>query len=573
MNTIIKFLSCFMLASASLVGATFVTQQIEVIASQIVTVKQGESIQNAIDSLNGGGTVIVQEGTYNEFITFNNSGTEANPVVVKAEGKVVIDGQNKDGHLFDLNGKSHITIDGFTLINLKGNEVAGIYLGGGEQHIKILNNEMYNFNKRKSGSSGSCVNGIILFGESKTPISNVLIEGNHLHDMDLNWSEALSVTGNAEYVDVINNKVHDMTNIGIDFCGNFGYAPSRALDQPRHCTARGNVIYNCNSPYATSYGLYCDGAYDILFEDNIVYNCQGGIEVGAEEYVSGNYVGSVIVRNNLIYGCSENGLHVGGYDSGNNAQVEDVKVYNNTLVNNGEELFLSKCDNVELHNNIFINNRNSEILYNEFTNLKTKNVKFHNNLYQTKSDAEFYYLKKSYTQSTWLKSVEPTALFQDAKLNSNYLPTSNTPKGMGYQASTSSVQPEPSEPVVPEVPVVPEQPITPETPVVPEVPQEPEIPVQPIEPETPEVPVVPEEPEVPEQPAEENQSIIYTGAKYYMDNPTRKSASYFSQYDVIVLNNKYNNPSNSNYKKVQTLIEEIQKQNPDIIIVFADKLS
>ena len=540
MKNIIKFLSCFMLASASLVGATFVTQQIEVFASQTVTVKQGESIQKAINSLQGGGTVIVQAGTYNEFITFNNSGTESNPVVVKAEGKVVIDGQNKDGHLFDLNGQSYITIDGFTLINLKGNEVAGIYLGGGEQHIKILNNEMYNFNKSRSGSSGSCVNGIILFGESKTPISNVLIGGNHLHDMDLNWSEALSVTGNAEYVDVINNKVHDMTNIGIDFCGNFGYAPTNALDQPRHCTAKGNVFYNCNSPYATSYGLYCDGAYDILFEDNIVYNCQGGIEVGAEEYVSGNYVGGVIVRNNLIYGCSENGLHVGGYDSGNNAQVEDVKVYNNTLVNNGEELFLSKCNNVELYNNIFVNNNNSEILYNEFSNLKTKNVKFNNNLYQTKSGAEFYFQKKSYTQSTWLKSVELTALFQDAKLDDKYLPTNSTPRGIGYQGSTTSGQPQPDVPVVPEQPTVPQE---------------------------------PEQPSEPVQPEEENQSLIYTGAKYYMDNPTRKSASYFSRYDVIVLNSKYNNPSNSNYKKVQTLTQEIQKQNPDIIIVFADKLS
>lgn len=538
-NNLIKFGTAFILTSVFFVGSSYINHQITVEASlSSITVKQGESIQSAIDSLKGGGTVYVESGTYNEFITFNYSGSEANPIVIKAQGGVIIDGQNKDGHLFDLNGQSYITIDGFTLKNLKGNEVAGIYLGGGEQHIKILNNEMYNFNKVKSGSSGSCVNGIILFGESKTPISHVLIQNNHLHNMDLNWSEALSVTGNSEYIEVINNKVHDMTNIGIDFCGNFGYAPTKALDQPRHCVARGNVIYNCNSPYATSYGLYCDGAYDILFEDNIVYRCQGGIEVGAEEYVSSNYVGNITVRNNLIHGCVENGLHVGGYDSGNKAEVKDVVIYNNTLVDNGEELFLSKCDNVELYDNIFVNNKNSEILYNEFADTKTKNVKFNGNVYQTNSDAEFYFKRKSYTKSTWLLSVEPNALFQNANLDSSYLPTDETPSGKGYKAKATDANPV-------------EPPVT--EPTEPEVPTEPETPV--------------------EEPTEEVKSVVYTGAKYYMDNPTRKSASYFSKYDVIVLNAKYNNQSNSSYEKTQALVKEIQEQNHDIIIVFADKLN
>lgn len=558
MKILIKFLSCFVLATITLM-ATTATYNTNVYASQTVTVKQGQSIQSAINSLNNGGTIIVESGTYNEFIKFNKSGTEQNPIVLKAQGEVIIDGQNKNGHLFDLNGQSYITIDGFILKNLKGNEVAGIYLGGGEQHIQILNNEMFNFNKSKSGSNGSCVNGIILFGESKTPISNVLIQGNHLHDMDLNWSEALSVTGNSEYVNVINNKVHDMTNIGIDFCGNFGYAPTTTLDQPRHCVAKGNIIYNCNSPYATSYGLYCDGAYDILFEDNVVYSCQGGIEVGAEEYVSSNYVGNITVHNNLIYGCKENGLHVGGYDSGNKAEVKDVKVYNNTLVNNGEELFLSKCNNVELYNNIFYNNKNNEILYNEFSSSKTKNVSFHDNIYYTKSDAEFYLQSKSYSQSSWSKFIEPTALFQDPKLDSNYLPTSNTPSGKGYQTIKTDVT-EPETPTVPEEPKEPEVIVPkPTEPTKPTVPEE-----QPKEEEKDEVVV--EEPQITE-------SIIYNGAKYYMDNPTRKSASYFSKYDVIVLNNKYNQSTNSNYKKTQLLIEEIQKQNPDIVIIFADKLN
>lgn len=506
-------------------------------AATQVTVSPGQSIQSAINSLgSNGGEVIVQAGTYKEFITFNNSN-----VTLKANGKVIIDGQGRDGYLMDLNGKSNITIDGFTLTNLKGNDIAGIYLGGGEKNIQLLNNEIYNLHATRTGSNGSCVNGILLFGESRTPISNVMIKGNHLYNMTLNWSEALSVAGNAEYVYVHNNKVHDVTNIGIDFCGNFGYAPVN--DQPRNCEAIGNIIYNCKSTYATSYGLYADGAYNILFKDNVIYNCQGGIEVGAEEK-SSNYIGGVTVVNNLVYGCTENGLHIGGYDASSSGVVKDVKVYNNTFVNNTDEIYLSKCDGVELYNNIFYNTRNSEILYNEFSSTQTKNVKFHDNLYYTKGSAEFYFVRKSYSQNSWLNSIESSALFQDPKLDSNYLPTSSTPAGKGYKANTVV---EPETPVVPDVPEKPQEPVEPETPVVPEEPEE----------EEPETPV----------------GIIYdSNAIYYSNNPTQKSATYFAKYDVLVFNSKYNSKTNSSYTKMQKLIKEIQTKNPDVVIVFVEKL-
>lgn len=384
--------------------------------SDVIYVTPDQSIQEAIDSLgNNGGQIVVKSGTYNEFITFEKSGTQKNPIIVKAEGNVVINGNGKEGNGFDLNGQSNIIIDGFTITNIKGLWVAGILLSGGEENIQILNCDISNIKTTKMGSSGGGANGILLYGQSWTPISNVVIKNNHVYNCVINMSEAISVTGNAEYVSVVNNKVHDNGNIGIDFCGNFGYAPSPLLDQPRHCEAINNIIYNCNSSYATSYSLYADGVRDILFEGNIIYSSQGGIEIGAEEE-SSNYVGNIIVRNNLVYNCSENGIHVGGYDSGNNAKVEDVKIYNNTFVNNGEEIFLSKCKNVEFTKNIFLNTQNGEILYNEFDSSKTVNVTFRNNLYYTE-EAEYYFNKKSYSQDQWKLFIEPSAIYGNPTLD------------------------------------------------------------------------------------------------------------------------------------------------------------
>ena len=73
---LIKFAACFMLAGSAFIGTSMINNNqvaTQVEAAEAVTVKQGQSIQSVIDSLKNGGTVIVEAGTYNEFLTFNNS--------------------------------------------------------------------------------------------------------------------------------------------------------------------------------------------------------------------------------------------------------------------------------------------------------------------------------------------------------------------------------------------------------------------------------------------------------------------------------------------------------------------
>ena len=61
-----------------------------------------------------------------------------------------------------------------------------------------------------------------------------------------------------------------------------------------------------------------------------------GIEIGSEELQASYPVKNVIVRNNLVYKNSSGGIRVGGYEKKKTGYVTETKIYNNTLVDNGE---------------------------------------------------------------------------------------------------------------------------------------------------------------------------------------------------------------------------------------------
>ena len=415
------------------------------------------SISSAIKATKAGDVILVREGTYNEQIVMSKSGTANAYITIRNyPGETpILDGTGIDT-IFDFNGQDYINFEGFKVQNITNQQWAsGIYLGGGEKYINLRNLEVTGIINPKPTNENYGANPILLFGEKSESISNIIIENCYVHDNVTGWCEAIAVSGNCENIQVLNNRVDNNGNIGIDFCGNFGYAPSN--DQPRNCVARGNVISNCNSPYATSYGLYADGAYNIVFENNVIFNSQGGIEIGAEEKTN-NTVGNIQVINNLVYGCSENGITIGGYETGL-GNVDNVLVSHNTVVNNNCELTLSKCSNISIEYNIF--KANNDLIYSEMSSNYTKNITFNNNLY----DGDGFMLAgKSYTASNWKSSFDTDALIQSVKLDSNYV-LQESIKGsdgklLGYLANDAVVpdEPEVEEPIVPDEPEV-EEPI------------------------------------------------------------------------------------------------------------------
>ena len=378
------------------------------------------TIGRALKGIKSGQTIYIRGGVYKEAITFNTSGKENAYITLRNyEGEEVIldHSGNSNETMIDLGGQSYIHIEGLELRNNTNKWAYGFYLGNGESNIVIKNNKIHDLYASKPSSSNSGANAIICYGErADKAISNILIEGNEVYDCNTGWCEAISITGNCEYVSVINNKVRNTGNIGIDFCGNFGYCEDASLDQPRYCVARGNIISKANSSYATSYGLYVDGGRDILFENNIIYDSQGGIEVGAEE-PSDYPTQNIIVRNNLVYNNSENGITVGGYYTGG-GKAKNIKLYNNTVVNNGKEngeLVISIVDGLEVANNIFYQEADKPMINSEFSSKYTSNISFSHNLYYSKNgkeQTEFEMMGKVTTGfSAFQDKYEMTAMF------------------------------------------------------------------------------------------------------------------------------------------------------------------
>lgn len=471
------------------------------------------TISDALKNVKAGDIIVVKGGTYNEQITMTKSGTASAYITIKAyPGETpILDGEGLDT-IVDFNGQDYINFEGFKVQNITGKQwSSGIYLGGGEKYINLRNLEITGIINPKPTSDNYGANPILLYGEKTESIEYVTIENCYVHDNVTGWCEAIAVSGNCENIQVLNNRVDNNGNIGIDFCGNFGYCSDSSLDQPRNCVARGNVISNCNSPYATSYGLYADGARDIVFENNIIYNSQGGIEIGAEEKTS-NLVGNIVVKNNLVYGCSENGITVGGYETGL-GNVDNVEILHNTVVNNNCELTLSKCSNITIQDNIF---KGNNLMYSEMSSSYTKNIIFNNNVYDGDG---FMLANKSYNALNWKSSIDKNAIIQSVKLNGDYVLQENIKATdgtlIGYVVNQQSIMPpaddkeenennKPNE-EEPTVPPVEEEPIIP--PIIEEEEEDKPI-IPPIIEDEEEQPTVPpvEIPDV-EEP-EENKSIL-----------------------------------------------------------------
>ncbi|WP_054743086.1 glycoside hydrolase family protein [Cellulosilyticum ruminicola] len=378
------------------------------------------SFKKALSNISPGQTLYIRGGVYTEAITLRKSGKENEYIKIcnYLGEEVILDYSecNKE-IMINLGGQSYIHIEGLELRNNVNKWTYGFYLGNGENHIIIKDNKIHDLYATRPTSSNSGANGIICYGSrADKSINNVLIEGNEVYDCNTGWCEAITVAGNCEYISVINNNVRNTGNIGIDFAGNFGYCSIPELDKPRYCEAIGNVISDENSPNAISYGLYVDGGRDILFDRNIIYNCAGGIEVGAEEpseYPTRN----IIIRNNLIYNNIENGLTVGGYYIGG-GKVENVKIYNNTVVNNGEEngeLVISIVNGLQVANNIFYTNQYKPLINSRFESSYTKNISFSHNLYYSgysEEKAKFEMQGECIgSVENWRESYEPSVSY------------------------------------------------------------------------------------------------------------------------------------------------------------------
>ena len=367
-----------------------------------------KTVQKALDTVKAGQTIYLREGTYTALNTFKSSGTEGNYITLRnypGEKPYLTMTAGSDGAILHLDGNAYIKIEGLEIGGLSSVIAQGILLDGNENHVIIRNNDIHNLLTTKPGENENGeANAILCYGEGKTEedaINNICIENNLVHNNTTGWCESVSVTGNAKYINIINNTVYENTNIGIDFYGNAGYCSVPALDQPRYGVAAGNIIYKSICSYAECAGLYVDGARDIVLENNIIYDSMYGIEIGSEELQADYPVKNIIARNNLVYNNSAGGIRVGGYDKKATGYVMDTKIYNNTLVNNGEgeggwngELCFVKCNGIDVRNNIvYKENTEYPMIGGDLAKEYVLNVNFSNNVFYSPLGADEIYFE------------------------------------------------------------------------------------------------------------------------------------------------------------------------------------
>ena len=125
-----------------------------------------------------------------------------------------------------------------------------------------------------------------------------------------------------------------------------------------------------------------------MIENNLIYNCQYGIEIGSEEKKTEYPVTAITVRGNICRDNSVCAMRIGGYDTKTSGVVMNCEIYNNSFIDNtGDfDVIISMVDNIMFANNIF--KTDGGFIETEFSSSYIKNLKFFNNCFDGKNEIE-----------------------------------------------------------------------------------------------------------------------------------------------------------------------------------------
>ncbi len=334
-----------------------------------------QTIQKAMDEATAGTTVFIRAGNYNEpNLQLNVSGSSGSNILFRnyPNENPLITGNNQQGTLLYIENQSYFQIEGLTFANLVGNFSVGVEITGDSHDFIFRKNEIHHISWTANTStlpdSSKNANAFVIYGNTTQGVRNFRVDSCEIHHNTTGFSENLTLDGNVYNFIVSANSVHDNSNIGILCAGNYGIISDPGLDQTRFGRVYDNVCYNNASNYATSAGIYIDGAKEIEVFRNRCYGNGYGIEVGAEE---DGTTSLIRIYGNLVYDNLEGGISVGGYDIETTGQVTQSVIRNNTVYNNGTsgnslgELYLTKVSNTLIENNIFVSKGNGKLVTRE----------------------------------------------------------------------------------------------------------------------------------------------------------------------------------------------------------------
>lgn len=250
---------------------------------QIIEVKDGGSIQEAVKAAAAGDLIRVYPGTYSENVYVDKDHISLQGVVINGEWPT-LDGKGEinDAFLYSGNG---ILIENFKIINYKGNGV----MGQAGNNFVIRNNWIIDTG---------------VYGIFPQYGKNGLIE----HNVVSKIADAAIYVGMCDNVDVLHNEVFESV-AGIE------------IENSRHCLVENNYAHDNTGgllAFVTP-GLPIKTTFDVILRNNFVVNNNHENFGAPGSTVSGIPAGTgvlimaaddVIVENNIITGNNNTGITI-----------------------------------------------------------------------------------------------------------------------------------------------------------------------------------------------------------------------------------------------------------------------
>lgn len=285
---------------------------------QIIEVKNGGSIQEAVKAAMPGDLIRVYPGTYSENVYIDKNDISLQGVVINGKWPV-LNGKKEinDAFLYSGNG---ILIENFKIINYKGNGI----MGQAGNNFVIRNNWIIDTG---------------VYGIFPQYGKNGLIEHNVLSVI----ADAAIYVGMCDNVDVLHNEVFDNV-AGIE------------IENSRHCLVENNYAHNNTGgllAFVTP-GLPIKTTFDIILRNNFVVNNNhenfgapgstvAGIPAGTGILIMA--ADDVIVENNIITGNNNSGITIvdlatgdpKANDPNSEGNPDRVVILDNIMYDNGND--------------------------------------------------------------------------------------------------------------------------------------------------------------------------------------------------------------------------------------------
>lgn len=317
------------------------------------------TIQKAANIMQGGDTVYIRGGTYNQRVILEYKTNTSGPYLTFSAypgETVILNGQDipiqYGGGLFHIWNTDYVRVTGLRLQNSNG---AGIYAAYSDR-IQIESNQTYD--TVKSGiSTWGVTNALIAHNDIALACNS---HPNFINPLYSASEENISID-NSTYVEVKNNHVHKASNIPDGYSGGEGINVKNgsAFVKIHHNTVHLDERPDGKPSNRLAYGVDAwnslNSTRDVEFYGNIAYNSSYGFIVSSEQ---GSPVENIKLYNNLAYNNRNAGFSIVWWSGTVDAVKRDIQFTHNTSYHNGIGFSIQspKNENIIVRNNIFSQN-------------------------------------------------------------------------------------------------------------------------------------------------------------------------------------------------------------------------